>query len=190
MFVKYIQAETGARVQIKGRGSGFIENDTGREADDEMHISIVAPTDDQIQRAKNLAEDLLMVLRIEYEKARSGGRGGGGGGGGGAGGSGLGGAPSRMASLTPARTPAPNELEYLDVFNWFNYPRVPPGGENALYPMAHGMVDAAAAGGGLAGGTAANGSGGDGHGGVIPVTAEYINFGTYAVDATRDWLGV
>lgn len=111
-------------------------------------------------------------------------------GGGGAGGSGLSGAPSRMPSLTPARTPAPNELEYLDVFNWFNYPRVPPGGENALYPMAHGMVDAAAAGGGLAGGTAANGSGGDGHGGVIPVTAEYINFGTYAVDATRDWLGV
>lgn len=84
MFVKYIQAETGARVQIKGRGSGFIENDTGREADDEMHISIVAPTDDQIQRAKNLAEDLLMVLRIEYEKARSGGRGGGGGAGAGA----------------------------------------------------------------------------------------------------------
>lgn len=70
MFVKYIQAETGARVQIKGRGSGFIENDTGREGDEAMHISIVAPTDDQIQRAKILADDLLMVLRIEYDKAR------------------------------------------------------------------------------------------------------------------------
>lgn len=70
MFVKYIQAETGARVQIKGRGSGFIENDTGRESDEAMHISIVAPTDDQIQRAKILADDLLMVLRIEYDKAR------------------------------------------------------------------------------------------------------------------------
>lgn len=84
MFVKHIQAETGARVQIKGRGSGFIENETGREADDEMHISIVAPTEDQIQRAKNLADDLLMVLRIEYDKARNGGRGGGGDYGGGA----------------------------------------------------------------------------------------------------------
>lgn len=70
MFVKYIQAETGARVQIKGRGSGFIENDTGRESDEAMHISIVAPTDEQIQRAKILADDLLMVLRIEYDKAR------------------------------------------------------------------------------------------------------------------------
>lgn len=72
MFVKHIQAETGARVQIKGRGSGFLENETGREGDDEMHISIVAPTDDQIQRAKGLADDLLMILRIEYEKARNG----------------------------------------------------------------------------------------------------------------------
>jgi hypothetical protein len=73
MFVKHIQAETGARVQIKGRGSGFLENETGREGEDEMHISIVAPTDDQIQRAKTLADDLLMILRIEYDKARNGG---------------------------------------------------------------------------------------------------------------------
>ena len=40
MFVKYIQAETGTRVQIKGLGSGFIENDTGREAEEPMHVYI------------------------------------------------------------------------------------------------------------------------------------------------------
>ena len=40
MFVKYIQAETGARVQIKGIGSGFMEADTGREAEEPMHINI------------------------------------------------------------------------------------------------------------------------------------------------------
>jgi hypothetical protein len=40
MFVKYIQAETGARVQIKGLGSGFMEADTGREAEEPMHINI------------------------------------------------------------------------------------------------------------------------------------------------------
>lgn len=28
-------------------------------------------------------------------------------------------------SVTPARTPAPNELEYLDVFDFFNMPRLP-----------------------------------------------------------------
>lgn len=30
----------------------------------------------------------------------------------------------RLASVTPARTPAPNELEYLDVFDFFNVPRL------------------------------------------------------------------
>ena len=34
---------------------------------------------------------------------------------------------SRMPSVTPARTPAPNELEYLDVFDFFNVPRLPHG---------------------------------------------------------------
>ncbi|WVN89368.1 uncharacterized protein L203_104591 [Cryptococcus depauperatus CBS 7841] len=70
MFVKYIQAETGARVQIKGLGSGFMESDTGRESEEPMHINIAAPTDEQVQRAKVLADDLLEVLRSEHAKAR------------------------------------------------------------------------------------------------------------------------
>ena len=32
--------------------------------------------------------------------------------------------PSQVAAVTPARTPAPNELEYLDVFDFFNMPRL------------------------------------------------------------------
>lgn len=40
LFVKHIQNETGTRVQIKGRGSGFYDQETGREADEPMHISI------------------------------------------------------------------------------------------------------------------------------------------------------
>ncbi|KAK3674222.1 hypothetical protein LTR78_006069 [Recurvomyces mirabilis] len=31
----------------------------------------------------------------------------------------------RTNTVTPARTPAPNELEYLDVFDFFNMPRLP-----------------------------------------------------------------
>ncbi|KAF2812953.1 uncharacterized protein BDZ99DRAFT_437718 [Mytilinidion resinicola] len=34
-------------------------------------------------------------------------------------------AATRAPSITPARTPAPNELEYLDVFDFFNMPRLP-----------------------------------------------------------------
>lgn len=37
---------------------------------------------------------------------------------------------SRFQSMMPARTPALNELEYLDVFEFFNVPRLPNGGEN------------------------------------------------------------
>jgi hypothetical protein len=40
LFVKYIQGETGTRVQIRGQGSGYIETETGREGDDPLHISI------------------------------------------------------------------------------------------------------------------------------------------------------
>ncbi len=46
-------------------------------------------------------------------------------GGGGGGGGANGGAPNRLTSVTPARTPAANELEYLDVFDFFNVPRLP-----------------------------------------------------------------
>ncbi|KAL6898127.1 fungal-specific transcription factor domain-containing protein [Trichoderma evansii] len=34
-----------------------------------------------------------------------------------------------LGSVTPSRTPAPNELEYLDVFNFFNVPRIPFSGD-------------------------------------------------------------
>ena len=39
-YVKYIQQETRCRVQIKGRGSGFMEHDTGRESDEEMYLHV------------------------------------------------------------------------------------------------------------------------------------------------------
>lgn len=45
MFVKYIQQETGTRVQIKGYGSGYIETDTGRESDEPMHINVACVPD-------------------------------------------------------------------------------------------------------------------------------------------------
>lgn len=91
---------------------------------------------------------------------------------------------SRMPSITPVRTPAPNELEYLDVFDFFNLPRLP----LTMDPMinngpGNGLVD--------------DGSGGqdnitgvgevsvDGYGGMGP---NEFNITNYMVDATADWL--
>ncbi|PVF95247.1 eukaryotic type KH-domain (KH-domain type I) [Serendipita vermifera] len=71
MFVKHIQQETSTRVQIKGQGSGFYESETGRESDEPMHINITGPDENQIARAKDLALDLLEVVRSEWAKAKS-----------------------------------------------------------------------------------------------------------------------
>jgi hypothetical protein len=68
MFVKYIQQETGTRVQIKGVGSGFIDQETGRESDELMHIHITGPDEGQVARAKVLTDDLLEVVRSEHAK--------------------------------------------------------------------------------------------------------------------------
>ncbi|KAF6761737.1 KH domain-containing protein [Ephemerocybe angulata] len=67
-FVKYIQHETSARVQVKGLGSGFIDQETGREDDEPLFIHITAPEEGQVARAKVLAEDLLLVVRSEHAK--------------------------------------------------------------------------------------------------------------------------
>lgn len=39
-YVKHIQQETRCRVQIKGRGSGFLEHETGHESDEQMYLHV------------------------------------------------------------------------------------------------------------------------------------------------------
>lgn len=70
LFVKFIQQETGARVQIKGQGSGFVETDTGREADEPMHINVAGPDEQQVDRAAEMARDLVLVVGQEWRKAK------------------------------------------------------------------------------------------------------------------------
>ena len=70
LFVKHIQQETGARVQIKGIGSGFIESETGRESDDPMHVHVSGPEQIMVDKAKEFAEDLLVVVREKWQEAK------------------------------------------------------------------------------------------------------------------------
>lgn len=39
-YVKHIQQETRCRVQIKGRGSGYLEQATGKESDEDMYLHV------------------------------------------------------------------------------------------------------------------------------------------------------
>lgn len=66
-YVKHIQQETGCRVQIKGRGSGFMEHSTGQEADEPMYLHVAGPQPQQVQKAKELCEDLLSNVRVNFE---------------------------------------------------------------------------------------------------------------------------
>ncbi|UZJ54670.1 hypothetical protein CBS101457_003990 [Exobasidium rhododendri] len=70
LFVKYIQNETGTRVQIKGLGSGFIDASSGAESQEDMHVHITGPDAPMVAEAKILADDLIDAVKIEHEKAR------------------------------------------------------------------------------------------------------------------------
>ncbi|KAB5528176.1 hypothetical protein GE09DRAFT_1178036 [Coniochaeta sp. 2T2.1] len=70
-YVKHIQQETGCRVQIKGRGSGFLELATGRESDEDMFLHVAGPDPKMVEKAKELCEDLLANVKEQYEEFKS-----------------------------------------------------------------------------------------------------------------------
>lgn len=89
---------------------------------------------------------------------------------------GAGGAPamSRFPSVTPARTPQPHDLEYLDVFDFFNVPRLPFGGESLA--ANGGQQQQQQTDTGMEGGAT-----------QIAQPSEY-NITNFMVDANSDWL--
>ncbi|KAI5809640.1 hypothetical protein DFH27DRAFT_535647 [Peziza echinospora] len=70
-YVKHIIQETRCRVQIKGRGSGFMEHGTGQESDDPLYLHVTGPDPLEVQHAKELCEDLLTSVRDQYEQHKS-----------------------------------------------------------------------------------------------------------------------
>ncbi|KAF7156168.1 hypothetical protein CNMCM6106_008894 [Aspergillus hiratsukae] len=67
-YVKHIQQKTRCKVQIKGRGSGFLEPSTGRESDEPMFLHVAGPDPNDVQAAKELCEDLLGNVREQYQR--------------------------------------------------------------------------------------------------------------------------
>lgn len=70
-YVKHIQQETGCRVQIKGRGSGYLEAATNRESDEDMFLHVTGPDANMVEKAKELCEDLIANVKEQYEEFKS-----------------------------------------------------------------------------------------------------------------------
>lgn len=66
--VKYIQQETGCKVQIKGHGSGFLEHGTGVESDEPMYLHIAGPRPEGVAQAKALVEELLEKVKRDHKE--------------------------------------------------------------------------------------------------------------------------
>ncbi|OAQ25840.1 hypothetical protein K457DRAFT_752809 [Linnemannia elongata AG-77] len=70
-YVKHVQNETRTRVKLKGQGSGFLEVETGREAEEPLYISILGNTQEEVDEAERLCKDLVETVRAEYERMKS-----------------------------------------------------------------------------------------------------------------------
>ncbi|KAJ2157713.1 hypothetical protein GGF46_004316 [Coemansia sp. RSA 552] len=72
--MKYIQNTTGARVQVRGRGSGYAESQMGPDGREEpMHLLVMADSEDVLGQASNYCRSLADTIHAQYNEFKEGG---------------------------------------------------------------------------------------------------------------------
>lgn len=66
-YVKHIQTTSGCKVHLRGKGSSYFEANSRAEAPEALHLFITGPTEQQVQNAKHLSEQLIASVKKKYD---------------------------------------------------------------------------------------------------------------------------
>ncbi|KAM3624680.1 uncharacterized protein V6R79_000057 [Siganus canaliculatus] len=118
-YLNHIQTETGARVFLRGKNSGYIEQASKRESFEPLYVYISHPNAAGLEAAKKLTESLLETVRAEHARLVS------------------------MYTATGSTQPFaahgyPPNSNYSSQGSWYNYPANGYAGGYAAYPGASG----------------------------------------------------